>query len=149
MSAELLETTMLIIFLVVVGVVLWRQYQAGKPINIADVIVAVQTAQPIIERVRTVAEAAVLAQEQIKRDGSISNEQAFQKAFAELRKQFPITSGVTDAEIIREINRAVLIASTMSAQIKGAKDKVTTSTPPEPPRAKPDNSGSITWEVGQ
>lgn len=121
MSEDTTQLVMLIVFIATVGLLLWQQYKTGKTITVNDVAAAVQAAQPIIDRVRVVAEGVVLAIEQIKRDGKLTNEQAFQKAFAELRKQFPITSGVTDAEILREINRAVLIGSNMSAQIKAAK----------------------------
>lgn len=124
MSEETTQLVTLIVFIATVGLLLWQQYKTGKPITVTDVATAVEAAKPITERVRTVAEGVVLAIEQIKRQGKISNEQALREAFAEIRKQFPVASGVTDAEIIREINRAVLIGSNLSAQIEAAKKEL-------------------------
>ena len=121
MSPETTEIITVIAFVIVVVAVLWQQYKAGRPITVADVVAAVEVARPITERVRTVAEGIVLANEQIKRDGQLTNAEAFEKAFAVVRRELPLASGVTDEEIIREINRAVLIGSKMTADISRGK----------------------------
>lgn len=121
MSPETTEIITVAVFVIIVVAVLWQQYKTGKPITVADVVAAVEVARPITERVRTVAEGIVLANEQIKRDGQLTNEQAYAKAFAVVRREFPLASGVTDEEIIREINRAVLIGSKMTADINRTK----------------------------
>lgn len=121
MSPETTEIITVVAFVIVVVAVLWQQYKSGKPITVADVVAAVEVAKPITERVRTVAEGIVLANEQIKRDGQLTNVEAFERAFAVVRREFPMASGVTDEEIIREINRAVLIGSKMTADINRAK----------------------------
>lgn len=121
MPSETTEIVGIIAFVLIIGVMLWQQYKSGKPITVANVVAAVEAARPMVERVRTVAEGVVLANEQIRRNGKLTNEEAFRKAFVVLRQQFPLTSGVTDEEILREINRAVLIGSKMTADINVAK----------------------------
>lgn len=129
MSPETTQFMTVVIFIAVVAFLLWQQWRTGKPITVADIAKAVEIAKPLTERVRIVAEGAVLAQEQIKREGKLSNEEAYQKAFAVIRAQFPPASGVTDADILREINRAVLIASSISSQIQRNKPADTVNVP--------------------
>lgn len=118
---EVKEYVLLIAFVAFVGYALWQRQQAGEPITLAAIMAAVEEATPQIKQVDMVAEAAVLAQEQIKRDKGITNEEAFREVFALLRAKFPVTSGVTDEDIIRVINKWVLIASEKTAVIEAAK----------------------------
>lgn len=107
----------------------------------ADVAAAVESAKPITDRVRDVTEGIVLAKEQLKRDNKLTNAEAFREAFAAIREEL-IRQGippieVSDDKIIEEMNRAILIASTMTAQIEAVKGKKPVDTRiPMPPGSK-------------
>ena len=115
------EISTLVLALCFVAYLLWQQHKAGKPLTFATIVAAIEAAKPVAQRVDTVAEGIVLANEQLKREGKLTNHQAFERAFEVIRAEFPLVTSVTDEEIIRAINKYVLLASNMTAQIEQAK----------------------------
>lgn len=125
-SMELRDYIDLFSLIVFVGLVVWPIVvlrRSGKAITSADIANAIEAAKPVTQRLRLVAEDVVFGIEQIRREGQLTNNvEAFDHAFAEIRALLPAELDVSDEQIINAINRAVLLASSHTAQIDAAKN---------------------------
>lgn len=73
---------------VVIGLVAY--HRSGKPLTVAGVESTLQQGQALAAELREVAEAGVLAAQQLKESGKINtNDEAFQHAFAHIATWFP------------------------------------------------------------
>lgn len=119
---------------IAVGIFLFvSRKQPVTPANIANAINAVPS---LATELNAVATMFVQANEQRKKEGNITNEQAYQDALNKVRGWFPVEIGLSNDQIIGAVQSAILVASAVTAQTKADK-AVAATQPPETPPAPP------------
>lgn len=107
---------------VVVGIFVF--VQRDTPFTATAVGEAIQRVQPTAIELETVANIIVGANEQRKREGELTNEQAYHDALNTMRGWWGRDVPFTNDQILRAINSAILIASAATAQINMSKSVV-------------------------
>lgn len=130
MSTDLLSILALI---AAIGAIAYAFWQSKKPVTAANVLTAVQSVPSLATELSTVATMFVQANEQRKKEGNITNQQAYQDALNKVRGWFPVEIGLSNDQIIGAVQSAILVASAMTAQTKA--DKVVAATAPDAPPA--------------
>lgn len=116
------QVSILIVAFVALGIAIYNLAQGKKPVSLEGVVTAVEEAIPIGQDFAKVAEIAVNAVEQLKREGKIAtNDQAFNMAIDIAEKYLPGLDAIGNEKLIMAINAAVLVASSLTAQIEHAK----------------------------
>lgn len=117
------QVVLILITLVVSVYALYKASQSGQAVNLGSVVSTIEGSVPLAKEIIDVAQTAVNSIEQMRRQpgNTMSNNEAFSRATATVRKWFPATEDVSDEQIITAINSAVLVASTMTNQIQAAK----------------------------
>lgn len=127
MSTDMLQTYLIIITVVVAIVAIVRSYMVTHTVDLtpSTLVETIKEAQPVAKELMEVAQIAVNATEQLKREGKIaSNDQAFNHALDLVKKWIPDQWEVDNEDIIAAINSAVLVASALSKQAgKSSEDK--------------------------
>lgn len=105
-----------LVSLLLAGYAVYRSYQSGHAITLSNVAETLHEVQPTVADVKEVVQIAVDSAEQLKREGKITNEQAFNHALDLAKKWIPKEWQVDNEDIINAINAAVLVASALSKQ---------------------------------
>lgn len=121
--------TQVILILITAVVALYAVYaahQKGEVLTPGVVVNEVKAAQPVAVELMEVAQIAVNAVEELRRQGKIqSNDEAFNYALNYMKKWIPDEWEVDNEDIIATINAAVLVASAIREQIDSGKGNVT------------------------
>lgn len=121
-----------ILILLVVGLVgydLFRRSQAGETVLVTppSLLEAVERYRPIAVELMEVAQVAVNATEQLKREGKIqSNDVAFNHAIDLVKKWIPDEWEVDNEDVIAAINSAVLVASALRKEAGASSENAKT-----------------------
>lgn len=103
------------------------------PANVTTAINAVPSLAAELEKVATI---VVQGNEQRKRKGELTNEQAYHDALNTVKGWFPGIA-IPNDKIIRAVNSAILVASLVTNQIEAAKTVVQESDAPLPGMSDP------------
>ena len=120
------------IILIVAAVALvtagYAVYKLGRIPTVTELVSSVEGGIPVGQDFAQVAEIAVNAAEQLKRQGKIAtNDEAFNHALNIAKKYLPALTPIENEKMIAAINAAVLVASALTAQIEAAKTSITTT----------------------
>lgn len=123
---DIQTTSVILIFLtlLVAGYAVYRLHTQGVVLTPTTVVNELKSAQPRAQELLNVANIVVQANEQRKREGKITNEQAYDDALNFMKKWFPGTSGVDNNDIINAVNAAILVASQITSEIKSTKEQI-------------------------
>ncbi len=108
----------LVLAIIAVVAVFMGRREEPTPVNIGS---ALDKIRPLASELETVAMTIVQANEQRKREGKLTNSEAYESALNYVRGWFPVSVGITNDQIIAAINSAILIASAATAQIEASK----------------------------
>lgn len=122
----------LVIAIIAVGFGLTR----GKlPLTVEGVNTAIKVVPGIASEINAAANVVVLGIEQIRREGNLSNEDAYNMALNQMRDWVrlvvPGEIKITNEQIISAINSAILVASALTHQIEESKTVVAELEAPE------------------
>lgn len=124
MNADNYQVILIVITLFVAGFSLYRSYKQGETITLTGAVGEIKNAQPDAVKLMEIAQIAVNAVEQLRREHKItSNDVAFNYALSYIKKWIPDGWEIDNEDIIAAINAAVLVASFMSDQIPPKKQE--------------------------
>lgn len=131
MNENTLTIVMGLVIVALVGYDIYLRYRQGQEITVPGVLEAVAEARPVALEVKEIAQLAVNAVEQARREGKITdNNIAFDKAYTMAKAWIPDEWEIPDSQLIETINGAILVASALSAQAGLSSEKTNQSKTP-------------------
>lgn len=118
---------------IAIAVAIYLFVSRQTPPTAANLTTAINAVPSLATELETVATTIVQANEQRKREGKLTNEQAYSDALNYVRGWFPVKVGITNEQIVAAINSAILIASVATAQIEQSKEIVQDAGAPDKP----------------
>lgn len=124
------EVVLILVVAALAGYAIYRTYLKGDVVTVSGIAGSLEAAVPIGKEVVDVAQTVVNAIEQERRQpGSpITDSEAFSRATSEVRGWLNALgidgAEVTDQQILTAVNSAILVASSLSHQIKADKATV-------------------------
>lgn len=117
MTPDQLNVILILITMGVAAFALYKAYSRGEGVTLSSAIEEIKEARPVALELMEIAQIAVNATEQLKREGKIEeNDVAFSHALDLVKKWLPNSFRVDNEDIIAAINAAVLVASGLSKQ---------------------------------
>lgn len=128
MTAEQLQLILILVTMGVAAFALYQSYRAGAKVTPSVVLEKLKEARPVAAQLMEIAQAAVNAVEQLRREGKISdNDIAFNHALDLVKKWVPDEWEIDNEDIISAINAAILVASALSRQAGVSSENVSTT----------------------
>lgn len=121
MSAETWNIILILLVLVVAGFAFYQAHKRGETFTVSGISETLEASIPLASELVDVAQMAVNEAELLKKNGKITNTEAFNRALDIIKSWSPALAELENAKVITAINSAVLVASALSHQIKADK----------------------------
>lgn len=120
--------------IVAIGAIIVAFVVRRTPVTVANLSSAIDTFQPLEEKLVAICNTVVQGIEQIRRDGRMTNDEAFSSAVEQvqawLNEVLPSDVHVTSDQVVAGVNQAVLVASGITAAIIANKAIAATAAAP-------------------
>lgn len=124
MSAETLNIVLIVVVVIVATYGGYQKWKRGEEITIPGVAGMLEASIPLATELVDVAQMAVNEMELLKKNGRITNQEAFNRALNIIKGWSPALASIDNDKIITAINSAVLVASALTHQIRADKSLI-------------------------